>query len=57
MNDLTAPARFLIWIVTVIISMGLIGQLGKITYSMAETAIAAHEKVQTCTTCPLLKVF
>ncbi len=46
MSDLVAPARFLFWIVSVVVALGLLGSLGKMTYTMAETAIEAHQKDQ-----------
>ena len=42
MQELTAPARFLFWIVTVIAVLGLFGFMGKATHQMAEAAIEAQ---------------
>lgn len=46
MNELQAPARMLVWIVGVIVALGLVGSLGKMTYRMAEAAIDAQQHDQ-----------
>ena len=46
MNDLQAPARFLTWILGIVFSLGLIGSIGKLTYSMATHAIEAQQHDQ-----------
>lgn len=46
MNDLQAPARFLLWGAGIAVALGLVGSLGKMTYHMAEAAIEAQQHDQ-----------
>jgi len=46
MNDLQAPARLLAWVAGIVVALGLIGSLGKLTYHMAEVAIEAQQHDQ-----------
>lgn len=46
MNDLQAPARFLLWIAGIAVALGLVGSLGKLTYSMATYAVEAQQHDQ-----------
>ena len=46
MNDLQAPARFLVWIAGIVVALGLVGSLGKMTYHMAEAAVEAQQHDQ-----------
>lgn len=46
MNDLQAPARFLLWIAEIVVTLGLVGSIGKLTYSMATYAVEAQQHDQ-----------
>lgn len=46
MNELQAPVRFLTWVVGIVLALGLVGSLGKLTYRMAEAAIEAQQHDQ-----------
>lgn len=46
MNELQAPARFLTWVLGIVFALGLVGSLGKITYSMATYAVEAQRHDQ-----------
>lgn len=46
MNDLQASARFLIWVIGIVLALGLVGSLGTMTYHMAEAAIEAQQHDQ-----------
>lgn len=46
MNDLQAPARFLTWVAGIVLALGLVGSLGKLTYHMAEAAVEAQQHDQ-----------
>lgn len=46
MNDLQAPARFLLWVAGIVLALGLVGSLGKLTYRMAENAAQAQQNDQ-----------
>lgn len=46
MNDLQAPARFLLWIAGIVVALGLVGSLGKLTYGMATYAVEAQQHDQ-----------
>jgi hypothetical protein len=46
MNDLQAPARLLVWVAGIVVALGLIGSLGKLTYHMAAAAIEAQQHDQ-----------
>ena len=46
MNDLQAPARLLVWAAGIVVALGLVGSLGKMTYHMAEAAIEAQQHDQ-----------
>lgn len=46
MNDLQAPARFLAWVAGIVVALGLIGSLGKVTPHMAEATIEAQQHDQ-----------
>lgn len=45
-NEFQTQAKFLVWIVEVIFALGLFAGLGKLTYTMAEAAIDAHQNDQ-----------
>lgn len=46
MNDLQAPARLLVWVAGIVVALGLVGSLGKVTYHMAEAAVEAQQHDQ-----------
>jgi hypothetical protein len=46
MNELTAPAKFLMRVIGVAIALGLFGYLGQLTYKMAEMAVEAQQHDQ-----------
>jgi len=46
MNELQAPARFLTWVLGIVFALGLVGSLGKLTYSMATYAAEAQQHDQ-----------
>lgn len=46
MNELQAPARFLTWVLGIVFALGLVGSLGKLTYSMVTYAVEAQQHDQ-----------
>ena len=46
MSDLHAATKFVVWIVGIVLTLGSIGSLGKLTYHMAEAAIEAQQHDQ-----------
>lgn len=46
MNELAIPAKFLVWIVSVIFATGLFGSVGYITCYVAEKAIQSFQNDQ-----------
>lgn len=46
MREFQAPVKFLVWIISIVMVLGLLGQLPKLTYKAAEMAIDAHQNHQ-----------
>ena len=46
MNELTAASKFLFWVASMVVALGLVGSLGKMTYNMATAAIEAQQHDQ-----------
>lgn len=46
MNELIVPAKFLTWVACLLIALGLVGSLGRLTYKMADMAVEAQQHDQ-----------
>jgi hypothetical protein len=46
MNDLQAPARFLVWVLGIALTIGAFGSLGKMSMNMMASAIEAQKHDQ-----------
>jgi len=46
MSDLQAPAKLLVWVMGIVLSLGAVGSLGTATLRMAEAALEAQQHDQ-----------
>lgn len=44
MNEFSTSAKFIVWIVSLIVGLGLVGTLRRITYNVAVAAAAAQSQ-------------
>lgn len=46
MNELLIPAKFLAWVAGIVVTLGLFGYIGHLTYNMAQMALEAQQHDQ-----------
>jgi hypothetical protein len=46
MSDFQAPVKLIAWVLGMVLTLGLLGSLGPMTYKMGVKALEAHEKDQ-----------